>query len=56
MQCQSLPKYETTKVFGRTLLRSLFETMRKNLLERFEQEKGKMPQEKRDLVLNHFPM
>lgn len=56
MQCESLPAYETTQVFGRTLLKWLFEAMRKNLLDRFELEKDKMPQEKRALVLTHFPV
>uniref|UniRef100_A0A8C9VDW2 histone acetyltransferase n=1 Tax=Scleropages formosus TaxID=113540 RepID=A0A8C9VDW2_SCLFO len=31
--CDSLPRYETTQVFGRTLLRSVFTAMRKQLLE-----------------------
>lgn len=53
--CDSLPRYETTLIFGRTLLRSVFQTMRKQLLDKFRAEKEKMPPEKRTLVLTHFP-
>ena len=53
--CDSLPRYETTLIFGRTLLRSVFQTMRRQLLDKFRAEKEKMPPEKRTLVLTHFP-
>ncbi|XP_041363170.1 histone acetyltransferase KAT2A-like [Gigantopelta aegis] len=53
--CDSLPRYETTLIFGRTLLRSVFQTMRKQLLDKFRAEKEKMPPDKRTLVLTHFP-
>ncbi|XP_038249412.1 histone acetyltransferase KAT2B isoform X2 [Dermochelys coriacea] len=53
--CDSLPRYETTQVFGRTLLRSVFTIMRRQLLEQARQEKDKLPQEKRTLILTHFP-
>ncbi|XP_064648356.1 histone acetyltransferase KAT2A-like isoform X2 [Lineus longissimus] len=53
--CDSLPRYETTLIFGRTLLRSVFQTMRRQLLDKFRAEKDKMPPEKRTLVLTHFP-
>lgn len=53
--CDSLPHYETTHIFGRTLLRSVFQTMRRQLLDKFRAEKDKMPPEKRSLVLTHFP-
>ncbi|XP_014664151.1 PREDICTED: histone acetyltransferase KAT2A-like isoform X2 [Priapulus caudatus] len=53
--CDSLPRYETTLIFGKTLLRSVFQTMRHQLLEKFRAEKDKMPPEKRTLVLTHFP-
>lgn len=42
-------------IFGRTLLRSVFQTMRRQLLDKFRAEKDKMPPEKRTLVLTHFP-
>ncbi|XP_078660310.1 histone acetyltransferase KAT2A-like [Branchiostoma floridae x Branchiostoma belcheri] len=53
--CDSLPRYETTQIFGRTLLRSVFAAMRRQLLEKFRAEKDKLPAEKRTLVLTHFP-
>ncbi|XP_061123468.1 histone acetyltransferase KAT2B isoform X5 [Syngnathus typhle] len=53
--CDSLPRHETTQIFGRTLLRSVFTVMRKQLLEQARQEKDKLPPEKRTLILTHFP-
>uniref|UniRef100_A0A8C5DRU7 histone acetyltransferase n=1 Tax=Gouania willdenowi TaxID=441366 RepID=A0A8C5DRU7_GOUWI len=53
--CDSLPRYETTQIYGRTLLRSVFTVMRKQLLEQARQEKDKLPPEKRTLILTHFP-
>uniref|UniRef100_A0AAY4BVQ5 Histone acetyltransferase n=1 Tax=Denticeps clupeoides TaxID=299321 RepID=A0AAY4BVQ5_9TELE len=53
--CDSLPRYEATLVFGRTLLRSVFTVMRKQLLQQARQEKEKLPAEKRTLILTHFP-
>lgn len=53
--CDSLPRYDTAIIFGRTLLRSVFQTMRRQLLDKFRAEKDKMPPEKRTLVLTHFP-
>jgi len=53
--CDSLPRHETTMIFGHTLLKFVFQTMRKQLLDKFRAEKDKMPPEKRTLVLTHFP-
>ncbi|XP_031549392.1 histone acetyltransferase KAT2A-like, partial [Actinia tenebrosa] len=53
--CDSLPKHDTTTVFGRTLLRSVFSVMRRQLLDKFRAEKDKMPADKRTIVLTHFP-
>ncbi|XP_062384780.1 histone acetyltransferase KAT2B isoform X1 [Sardina pilchardus] len=53
--CDSLPRYEATQVFGRTLLRSVFTVMRKQLLQQARHEKDKLPPEKRTLILTHFP-
>ncbi|XP_067868036.1 histone acetyltransferase KAT2B isoform X2 [Heterodontus francisci] len=53
--CDSLPRHETTQVFGRTLLRSVFTVMRRQLLEKSRQEKDKLPLEKQTLILTHFP-
>ena len=53
--CDSLQKNDPTAVFGRTLLRSVFSVMRRQLLEKFRAEKDKMPPDKRTIVLTHFP-
>ena len=53
--CDSLTHYDTTLIFGRTLLKSVFQTMRKQLMNKFKAEKDKMPAEKKTLVLTHFP-
>lgn len=53
--CDSLPRYEATRVFGRTLLRSVFTVMRKQLLQQARHDKDKLPPEKRTLILTHFP-
>merc|ERR1719414_2802442 len=42
-------------ISSRSLLKSVFQTMRKQLLDKFRAEKDKMPPEKRTLVLTHFP-
>jgi histone acetyltransferase len=47
--CDSLDRYETCLIFGRTLLRSVFQTMRKSILEKFRSEKDRMTAEKRTL-------
>uniref|UniRef100_A0A8C6SN82 Histone acetyltransferase n=1 Tax=Neogobius melanostomus TaxID=47308 RepID=A0A8C6SN82_9GOBI len=51
----SLPRYETTQVFGRSLLKSIFIVTRRQLLEKFRVEKDKLLPEKRTLILTHFP-
>ena len=53
--CESLQRYDATHVFGRTLLSSVFNVMRRQLMEKFTAEQDKMLPEKRSLVLNHFP-
>ncbi|XP_054164345.1 histone acetyltransferase KAT2A-like [Oppia nitens] len=53
--CDSLTHFETSLIFGRTLLRSVFQTMRRQLLDKFRAEKDRMPADKRTLVLTHFP-
>ncbi|MGH0127483.1 UNVERIFIED_CONTAM: hypothetical protein FKN15_046818 [Acipenser sinensis] len=53
--CDSLPWHETTQVFGRTLLRSVFTVLRRQLLEQARQEKDKLSPEKRTLILTHSP-
>ncbi|XP_053616213.1 histone acetyltransferase KAT2A isoform X1 [Plodia interpunctella] len=53
--CDSLPHYETSLVFGRTLLRAVFKSVCKQLMEKCHSERDRMPPEKRVLVLTHFP-
>ncbi|XP_041121418.1 histone acetyltransferase KAT2A-like isoform X2 [Polyodon spathula] len=53
--CDSLPRCETTQVFGRSLLKSIFTVTRRQLLEKFRVEKDKLVPEKRTLILTHFP-
>ncbi|KAG1653006.1 Histone acetyltransferase KAT2A [Nymphon striatum] len=53
--CDSLTHYDTTVIFGKTLLRSVFVTMHRQLLDKFRADKDKMPPEKRTVVLTHFP-
>ncbi|KAI4817767.1 hypothetical protein KUCAC02_011144 [Chaenocephalus aceratus] len=47
----------TTQIFGRTLVRSVFTVMRKQLScwSRPDRKKDKLPPEKRTLILTHFP-
>ncbi|XP_046671365.1 histone acetyltransferase KAT2A [Homalodisca vitripennis] len=53
--CDSLPHFETTLVFGRTLLRAVFRSVRRQLMDKCHSERDRMPPEKRVLVLTHFP-
>lgn len=53
--CNSLTHYETTQIFGRTLLRSVFHVMRKALLDRIRNEKDRMSPEKAAIVTHNFP-
>jgi len=53
--CDSLPHYDAALIFGRIFLKSIFQTMRKQLLDKFRAEKDNMSSEKRTLVLIHFP-
>ena len=54
MFCSSLPHYETTLVFGRTLLRSIFRSESKKLLDRCQADKDKFTDEQKILFL-HLP-
>jgi hypothetical protein len=38
--CDSLSHYDTTLIFGRTFLKSVFQTMRKQLLDKFQVPDG----------------
>lgn len=53
--CDSLPHFDTTLVFGKTLLQAVFKSVCKQLMDKCHNEKERMSAEKRVLVLNHFP-
>jgi len=53
--CNSLPHYETSAIFGRTFLRLIYSTVQRQLVERFQAEKDRLPPERRDMILNYFP-
>ena len=51
--CDSLTHFDTTLIFGRTFLKSIFQYMRKELMGKL---KDKMPEnDRKTLVLTHFP-
>lgn len=54
MFCSSLPHYETTLVFGRTLLRAIFRSEAKKLLDRCQADKNKFKDDQKILFL-HLP-
>lgn len=51
--CDSLPHYELCATFGRTFLRSVFSTLRKQLMDKFRSER--MTDEKHDFLIQKFP-
>ncbi|XP_012270627.1 histone acetyltransferase KAT2A [Orussus abietinus] len=53
--CDSLPHYDTTLVFGRTLLQAVFKSVCRQLMDKCHSERDRMSPEKRVLVLTHFP-
>ncbi|XP_030841135.1 histone acetyltransferase KAT2A isoform X1 [Strongylocentrotus purpuratus] len=53
--CDSLQHHEPTDIFGRTLLKTVFPAMKRQVLDMLRSEKDNMPAEKRNLVLTHFP-
>lgn len=53
--CDSLPHYETTGAFGRTLMRAVFRYVRRQLLDQCHLERDRMPYKRRVIILNHFP-
>ncbi|KAG7304888.1 hypothetical protein JYU34_010283 [Plutella xylostella] len=53
--CDSLTHFETSLVFGRTLLKAVFKSVCRQLMDKCHSERDRMPPEKRVLVLTHFP-
>ncbi|CAH1105077.1 unnamed protein product, partial [Psylliodes chrysocephalus] len=53
--CDSLQHFDTTMVFGRTLLRAVFKYIRKQIMDQFYRERDTMPPDRRQLLLTNFP-
>ncbi|RWS03005.1 histone acetyltransferase KAT2B-like protein [Dinothrombium tinctorium] len=53
--CDSLVHFDASQNFGQKFLRSIFQAMRRQLLDKFRAEKDRMPPDKRSLILSHFP-
>nr|XP_023019465.1 histone acetyltransferase KAT2A [Leptinotarsa decemlineata] len=53
--CDSLQHFDTTMVFGRTLLRAIFKYIRKQIMDQFHRERETMPQDRRVMLLTNFP-
>ena len=53
--CDSLERYETAQVFGKKLLISIFNPMHKQLIEKLNKEKERMPSDKKALIIEKFP-
>lgn len=53
--CDSLERFETAQVFGKKLLTSIFNPMHKQLLEKLNKEKERMPSDKKALIIEKFP-
>ena len=53
--CDSLTHLDATLIFGRTFLKSVFQNMTKVLMEKFRADRDKMPDDKKILILTHFP-
>ncbi|KAH0550003.1 histone acetyltransferase KAT2A [Cotesia glomerata] len=53
--CDSLPHYDTTLVFGKTMLQAVFKSVCRQLMDKCHSERDKMSPDKRVLVLTHFP-
>lgn len=54
MFCSSLPHYETTLVFGRTLLKAIFHSESNKLLDRCQADKDKFTDEQK-VLFKHLP-
>ena len=53
--CDSLKHYDTTMVFGKNLLRAVFEHVRKQIMDQLHQEREKMLIDRRVMILTHLP-
>ncbi|XP_022667321.1 histone acetyltransferase KAT2A-like isoform X2 [Varroa jacobsoni] len=53
--CDSLPYHKPTNIFGKAHLRSTFQTVRRQLMDKLETENEHNLSEKREMVLSYFP-
>ncbi|EEB10824.1 conserved hypothetical protein [Pediculus humanus corporis] len=53
--CDSLPHFDTTVVFGRKLLRAVYKSVCRQLIDKCHAERDRMQTENRILILTHFP-
>ena len=53
--CECLEKHETVMTFGVTFLKYVLASIKKELLEIIQQEKEKIPNEKRLICTNYLP-
>ena len=53
--CTSLQKCETIMIFGLSFLRLVYALVKQELLDKFLNEKDKIPIEKRLILWNHLP-
>jgi histone acetyltransferase len=53
--CESLEKHETVMTFGIAFLKCVFTSIKKEILDKIQQEKDKIPNEKRLICTNYLP-
>jgi hypothetical protein len=53
--CDSLPKYEAVKAFGREFLKAIFQNIKQHLINKFMTEQEKIPFERRELLGRLLP-
>lgn len=52
--CDSLKQFDTTAVFGKTLLKAVFRYVKKLMMDQFHQERDRMPVDRRVCILFFF--
>ncbi|KAK9869565.1 hypothetical protein WA026_003317 [Henosepilachna vigintioctopunctata] len=55
MFCDSLQHCDTTMAFGKTLFRTVFKHIKKQIMDQFHKARDQMAQERRVMLLTHFP-
>lgn len=54
--CDSLQRYDTADVFGKTLLGIMLRYLRKEIMEWFYKERNTIPSQRRAVLSSNFPM